>query len=111
MIKCAIIENGVVVNLIEYASVPVGCPDGYSGDVFAVAAENSSIGWRYENGAFVVPEMPTQTLSYQQLRRPEYPPVEDYLDGIVKNDQQQIQDYIDKCLAVKAKYPKINTLR
>jgi len=30
----------------------------------------------------------------------------DYLDGIVKNDQEQIQTYIDACLAVKAKYPK-----
>lgn len=44
--------------------------------------------------------------SYADKRRSEYPPVEDYLDGIVKNDQGQMQAYIDKCLAVKAKYPK-----
>lgn len=43
---------------------------------------------------------------YQQQRRSEYPPMADYLDGIVKNDQAQIQAYIDACLAVKAKYPK-----
>jgi len=36
----------------------------------------------------------------------EYPDFRLYLDGVVKNDQQQIQDYIDACLAVKAKYPK-----
>jgi hypothetical protein len=36
----------------------------------------------------------------------EYPPIEDYLDGVVKGDQEQIQAYIDACLAVKAKYPK-----
>jgi hypothetical protein len=38
-------------------------------------------------------------------RQKEYPPITDYLDGVVKNDQMQIQTYIDACLAVKAKYP------
>lgn len=45
-------------------------------------------------------------LRYQRLRAAEYPPMADYLDGIVKNDQQQIQTYIDVCQAVKNKYPK-----
>lgn len=39
-------------------------------------------------------------------RAAEYPPMTDYLDGVVKGDQAQIQAYIDACLAVKAKYPK-----
>jgi len=43
---------------------------------------------------------------YQRDRAAEYPPMADYLDGIVKGDQAQIQTYIDACLAVKAKYPK-----
>jgi|688.fasta_scaffold802822_1 hypothetical protein len=43
---------------------------------------------------------------YQRLRAPEYPSFNDYLDGVVKGDQAQIQTYIDACLAVKAKYPK-----
>lgn len=43
---------------------------------------------------------------YQRLREAEYPDFRDYLDGIVKGDQAQIDDYIQKCLAVKAKYPK-----
>lgn len=45
-------------------------------------------------------------IEYKTLRSQEYPPITDYIDGIVKGDQQQIQDYIDKCLAVKLKYPK-----
>jgi hypothetical protein len=49
---------------------------------------------------------PPKVPSYKEKRRAEYPPIEDYLDGIVKNDQAQIQKYIDDCLAVKAKYPK-----
>lgn len=45
-------------------------------------------------------------LEYQRLRKPEYPPIEDYLDGIVKGDQGQVNAYITACLAVKEKYPK-----
>lgn len=44
--------------------------------------------------------------TYKELRAKEYPNFMDYLDGIVKNDNTQIQAYIDACLAVKAKYPK-----
>jgi len=43
---------------------------------------------------------------YQRDRAAEYPPMADYIDGIVKGDQAQVQTYIDACLAVKAKYPK-----
>lgn len=43
---------------------------------------------------------------YKEKRALEYPDFKDYLDGIVKGDQAQIQAYIDACLAVKAKYPK-----
>lgn len=44
--------------------------------------------------------------SYAEKRAREYPPITDYLDGIVKGDQAQIDAYIAACLAVKAKYPK-----
>jgi hypothetical protein len=39
-------------------------------------------------------------------RSNEYPDFKEYLDGIVKGDNAQIQKYINDCLAVKAKYPK-----
>jgi hypothetical protein len=45
-------------------------------------------------------------LEYQRLRAPEYPPITDYLDGVVKDDQEQIDAYIAACQAVKEKYPK-----
>ena len=54
----------------------------------------------------VEPTAPEDPLAYQAQRAAEYPPATDYLDGVVKNDQAQIQAYIDACLAVKAKYPK-----
>jgi hypothetical protein len=43
---------------------------------------------------------------YQRDRAKEYPDFKDYLDGIVKGDQAQVQAYIDACNAVKTKYPK-----
>ncbi len=43
---------------------------------------------------------------YQRDRAAAYPDFRDYLDGIVKGDQAQINQYIAACLAVKARYPK-----
>ena len=43
---------------------------------------------------------------YQRDRAAEYPSINNYIDGVVKGDQTQIQAYIDACLAVKAKYSK-----
>jgi hypothetical protein len=46
--------------------------------------------------------------AYKTKRAAEYPSFTDYIDGIVKGDNAQVQAYIDACLAVKAKYPKGN---
>jgi len=45
--------------------------------------------------------------AYKAKRASEYPPITDYLDGVVKGDQAQIDKYIADCQAVKAKYPKV----
>jgi hypothetical protein len=44
--------------------------------------------------------------AYIAKRASEYPPITDYIDGVVKGDQAQIDKYIADCQAVKAKYPK-----
>jgi hypothetical protein len=44
--------------------------------------------------------------AYIAKRQAEYPSFIDYLDGVVKGDQAQIDKYIADCQAVKAKYPK-----
>ena len=43
---------------------------------------------------------------YQRKRALEYPDFKDYLDGMVKGDQTQIQKYRDACRTIKEKYPK-----
>jgi hypothetical protein len=45
-------------------------------------------------------------LEYQRLRANEYPDFTKYLDGIVKGDQEQINEYIRECMEIKNKYPK-----
>jgi len=44
--------------------------------------------------------------AYKDKRVAEYPDFREYLDGIVKGDEAQVQAYINACNAVKAKYPK-----
>jgi hypothetical protein len=58
----------------------------------------------YVDGAVVKYSPPVP--DYKEQRRAEYPPILDYMDGVVKGDLAQMQAYIDACLAVKAKYPK-----
>jgi hypothetical protein len=43
---------------------------------------------------------------YARKRKKEYPDIYDYIDGIVKSDQAQIDKYIADCQAVKDKYSK-----
>jgi hypothetical protein len=57
----------------------------------------------YDNNAV---EALVASETYKEKRAAEYPPYTDYLDGIVKGDDAQVQAYIDACLAVKNKYPK-----
>lgn len=95
--KYAIIENNTVTN-VAVADEPLA--DNW------IKSDVAEIGDTYENGEFIKPVPVVDPLAYQRKRAAEYPPMADYLDGIVKNDTAQVQAYIDACLAVKAKYPK-----
>ena len=44
--------------------------------------------------------------AYKNKRAKEYPSIIDYIDGVVKSDQAQINKYIADCQAVKIKHPK-----
>lgn len=47
-----------------------------------------------------------ELIKYKEDRAKEYPDFKEYLDGIVKGDQSQIDAYIAACQEVKDKYPK-----
>jgi hypothetical protein len=84
----------------------------------AIRAINSSVVIIYGDEAFDANGNPVQydeavvqayidAHAYIAKRKSEYPPITDYLDGVVKGNQAQIDKYIADCLAVKAKYPKV----
>jgi hypothetical protein len=70
------------------------------GDV-AYDKDNNEV--TYDNNAV---EALVSSEAYKEKRAAEYPSFIDYLDGIVKGDDAQVQAYIDACNAVKNKYPK-----
>jgi hypothetical protein len=62
--------------------------------------------WDLQEQQEIAAKLELEKTQYQRNRAAEYPSITDYIDGVVKGDQTQIQAYIDACLAVKAKYPK-----
>ena len=81
---------GETINTIEWLSPDIAQPS-----VSEIEAEMSRLQAEYDAQA------------YARSRSSEYPPITDYLDGVVKNDQAQIDAYVAACQAVKAKYPKV----
>ena len=68
--------------------------------------EDIEIKWATNEEWAAIEEANRPIPTYADLRRAAYPPMADYLDGIVKGDQEQIDKYIADCLAVKEKSPK-----
>lgn len=60
----------------------------------------------FQDGVIVDSGEPIVVDSYAVKRRREYPPVGDYLDAVVSGDPDALEAYIEKCRAVKRKYPK-----
>ena len=83
-----------------YAYELDGSQDHLIGDKVPITDEEANI-IRASNRAAAF-----AALSYDEKRLSEYPPMTDYLDGVAKGDQAQIDKYIADCQAVKAKYPK-----
>ena len=64
--------------------------------------------WEVKDGK--LSKIPIQQKSYDMERRKEFNAIlGEYLDGIVKDDQTQIDKYITDCKAIKAKWPKDNS--
>lgn len=82
---------------------PSGKPHALESLAYAHLLPVGSIQISPAEAAALVPQ--TQP-TYAELRRAEYPPLIDLIDGMVKDDAAQVQAYKDACLAVKAKYPK-----
>jgi hypothetical protein len=89
------LDNFIAISDIEYQNLIEGVNKGNRVECI-------------EDNLVLIPnEIPDNSaIEYQSLRAQEYPPITEYIDGVVKGDQNQIDEYIRKCLEVKAKYPK-----
>jgi len=84
-----------------------GIPDGQEDQVLHWDAKlGAQPNQEQMDAAWAAKVAADDAVAYKAKRKAEYPPATDYLDGIVKGDQAQVQAYIDACNAVKAKYPK-----
>lgn len=75
------------------------------------APDGCAVGWVVHDGQIVAPDC------YKVRRAAGYPPFEDLADAMVKihapdpettaTGEEQLQRYCEECLAVKARYPKV----
>jgi len=56
MQRYAIIQNGLVVNVIEYESQPSNPPPAFDDSHIAVQSDIAGPGFTYENGVFTAPQ-------------------------------------------------------
>lgn len=108
MIRHCIVDTRTnkVVNIVDYENEIVGTPEGFDSHFIAMANTEGEIGSDYANGVIVNSAPVVVERTYAEKRAAEYPPFTDYIDGVVKCDQAQIDAYIAACQAIKTKYPK-----
>lgn len=98
--KYAKIQDGIVVQVQPHAQ------DGFEKVPDNVVCGQIKKGKKFENPPVV------DNRTVQEKRHPEYPPIGDQLDAIMKwvagenNLPQDLKDIAAQCIAVKAKYPK-----
>ena len=98
--KALILDNNVVD--VAETEFPVAPAMSWIDD----APEGCNVGWTVVNGVLTAPPAPREK-TYAEKRRKEYNAIlGEYLDGVVKDNQAQIDKYIEDCKAIKAKYPK-----
>ena len=56
--KYAIVKDGIVINVIEYAEQPTTPPPGFEAGHVAIQSDSVSRGWHYANGQFTDPNPP-----------------------------------------------------
>jgi hypothetical protein len=101
----------------EFLSQDIADPDPITPNRWLIPANSTAIEppelgenqitlFNEEKKIWEITTIETYKPTYAELRAEEYPSIFDYIDGVVKGDQTQIDKYIKDCLAVKEKYPK-----
>jgi len=97
-------ETGFIIESQPYASEDILIQNAVSS---GFSAENIEVKNMTEEELQTLLESQRESrMTYAQKRKAEYPDIYDYIDGVVKDDQEQINKYIADCQAVKDKYSK-----
>lgn len=91
---CRMINKHDAIRILNPSVVTIYGDDAYDANGNKVSYDLTAVQTYVDNHAYI------------SKRQREYPPITDYLDAVVKGDQEQIDDYIAACQAVKTKYPK-----
>jgi len=105
------LNNGIIVKIEGVSDDNDFMSKNPTGGFFKVDSlpPSSSQQWVRVDGEIVSNQEADDVIAanmYKDARKAEYPDFAEYLDGIVKGDQAQIDKYIADCQAVKTKYPK-----
>ena len=90
-------------------STTVEAPAALPTNQIAILWDSVNTKWQYVE---VMPVFAGQerymaaVIDYAEIRASEYPPIVDYMDGVVKGDVAQQAAYIAACEAVKTRWPK-----
>lgn len=105
------LDTGIIIKVPNIQNDEEFLSKNKTGNFFKVDSlpPSSSQQWIRENGTIVSNKIADDLIEsemYKNARKAEYPDIFDYIDGLVKNDQSQIDAYLNKCREIKAKYPK-----
>lgn len=107
MNRYAIIQNGQVVNIVEYEDAPSSPPPGFTEGVIAVQSDAAEIGAQYQDGVFTGPiSSQPPVVDASDLRRAAYTAEADPLFFKSQRGEATVQEWQDKVAEIKQRFPK-----
>lgn len=104
--RFAIIENGYVINVIEYDEQPSTPPPGFEGNVFALQSDDAQIGWQYTGNQFIPPAPPEiPQIPADELRKMAYQTEADPLYFKWQAGEGTQEAWIAKREEIRQRYP------
>jgi len=103
MAKYAVVENGRVVNLIEWD----GVSQYANADSLILAPNHAYIGGDYADGVFFSMPIAEDTGTYAEKRASAYAPIADQMDMQYWDSVNDTTTWKDHIASVKAQFPKV----
>ena len=106
--RFAIIENGYVINVIEYDEQPINPPPGFNEGAIAVQSDEAQIGWGYVSGQFVPPPpVPLPAIPVDEARKTAYQTEADPLFFKWQAGEGTEEAWLAKREEIRQRYPAV----